>query len=322
MTKQAPTQGSLIVLRKRYKNNFTIIPNCVFQDRDLEWRTLGLLCDLVHLPDHFRLSRKWLSNRRPDGEHSTATAINRLKELGYLRVTPIRGANGRIHRWEWEVDPEPNRGGGDDPDSGFPQLGDPDVGSPDLDTPDQVSPHLVGPVLDELDEDEPDLPTPGSGKAATNTSTSTKPNTTTTTACGPIPEQVVVNENVSKSGARIGKPPESRQLHYPPQMTENDRSWIRRTLATVEQPVHQQLVDELAGALPRGVIKRSWRTWFKGMVRRAANGAFHPDLGEEVANARAREVQKASSRRAINSVSPEAASRHFAEIGAILGKTV
>lgn len=66
----------------------------------------------------------------------------------------------------------------------------------------------------------------------------------------------------------------------------------------LDQALQQSLMDELAGALKKGVIKTSWPRWFQNTVENAKRGDFRPNHGLSIAKERAARVRMAAEREA------------------------
>lgn len=61
-----------------------------------------------------------------------------------------------------------------------------------------------------------------------------------------------------------------------PQLDEEQRSVVVRLLNGVDQASHQDLVDELAGALRASAIRGPWGGWFAAVAAKARTGGFTP----------------------------------------------
>ncbi len=81
-------------LIKAYKDNFTIVDNDIFKDERLSLKELGLLCQLLSLPDDWNFSVTGLSTLHKDGEDSIKAGIKKLEEYGYLTRRRSRDISG------------------------------------------------------------------------------------------------------------------------------------------------------------------------------------------------------------------------------------
>lgn len=55
-------------LIKQYKTNFTFFNNDIFKDKRLSYKELGLLCQMMSLPDHWEFSVRGLASLHSDGK--------------------------------------------------------------------------------------------------------------------------------------------------------------------------------------------------------------------------------------------------------------
>ena len=81
-------------LIKAYRDNFTIVDNDIFKDKRLSMKELGLLCQLLSLPNDWNFSVAGLSSLHRDGEDSIKAGIKRLEEYGYLTRKRSRDESG------------------------------------------------------------------------------------------------------------------------------------------------------------------------------------------------------------------------------------
>ncbi len=73
--------GKLI---KKYKDNYTHLPNSIFKDRRLSYKELGLLNQMLSLPDYWEFSCRGLASLHSDGKSTIHRTINKLIEYGYV----------------------------------------------------------------------------------------------------------------------------------------------------------------------------------------------------------------------------------------------
>ena len=97
----------MAVLRRKLKENFTIISNDIFKDKRLSMKGRGLLCTLLSLPDGWEFTEKGIEALFPDGQFATRSAIKELTELGYLKRERIRGEGGKLGICEWTISDHP-----------------------------------------------------------------------------------------------------------------------------------------------------------------------------------------------------------------------
>lgn len=93
--------------RKRKKTGFTQVSNSMLEDSRLSWRAKGLLCYMLSRPDNWRINKTDLYKRGTEGRDAMHSALNELKELGYLHIYPNQQDKGQMQGWIWEYDDTP-----------------------------------------------------------------------------------------------------------------------------------------------------------------------------------------------------------------------
>lgn len=96
------------ILKHRHEKEFTIIPNSVFTDSNLNLRDIGLLCVLLHLPDNWRFSIDGLvSILQNDGRDKIRAGLKNLEAAGYLCRDKSRDSAGKVTGAIWIVSDTP-----------------------------------------------------------------------------------------------------------------------------------------------------------------------------------------------------------------------
>ncbi|MCR5388002.1 MAG: helix-turn-helix domain-containing protein [Lachnospiraceae bacterium] len=86
----------MAIFKNKTQNNFTMISNNIFRDKDLSMKDRGVLCTLFSLPDGWNFSISGLCTIVSDGYDSLTSSVRRLEELGYLERTKTRDSNGKF----------------------------------------------------------------------------------------------------------------------------------------------------------------------------------------------------------------------------------
>ena len=129
-------------LIKAYKDNFTIVDNDIFKDERLSLKELGLLCQLLSLPNDWNFSVAGLSTLHKDGEDSIKAGIKKLEEYGYLTRRRSRDTSGLYTGNDYLIYQNP--------------LDNPDFNAPDQTTQnDGNSPLGENPLVDNPPEENP-----------------------------------------------------------------------------------------------------------------------------------------------------------------------
>ncbi|MFC8717045.1 hypothetical protein [Kitasatospora sp. NPDC057198] len=84
------------VHRSAHVRNFTVLPNCVLQFRQLSYTARGLLADLLSRPDGWREDGRHMADTSPQGRGAIRKALKELTDAGFYRVEKIRMPDGKI----------------------------------------------------------------------------------------------------------------------------------------------------------------------------------------------------------------------------------
>lgn len=75
------------------ERNYTMIDNTVLKDNRLTWKAKGLMAYLLSLPDDWEVHFSEIEKHSTDGKSALRSAINELKQYGYLRYEQRRENN-------------------------------------------------------------------------------------------------------------------------------------------------------------------------------------------------------------------------------------
>ncbi|MFJ3790375.1 hypothetical protein [Kitasatospora sp. NPDC090091] len=84
------------VHRSAHVRNFTVLPNCMLQFRQLSYTARGLLADLLSRPDGWREDGRHMADTSPQGRGAIRKALKELADAGFYRVEKIRMPDGTI----------------------------------------------------------------------------------------------------------------------------------------------------------------------------------------------------------------------------------
>lgn len=87
MTKSRTSNSS--VCRVHKNANYTVMSNYHLQSRNLSLKAIGLLSKVFSLPDDWDYSIAGLTHICKENETAIKSALNELKEWGYLTVTKL-----------------------------------------------------------------------------------------------------------------------------------------------------------------------------------------------------------------------------------------
>lgn len=94
-------------VRRKFKDNFTMVHNEYLNDPRLGSSEMGWLTFMLSRPDNWNFSIEGLAHTHSDGKTKIITALNKLKALGYFRrIKLIDSSTGRIIDWIYEFSDE------------------------------------------------------------------------------------------------------------------------------------------------------------------------------------------------------------------------
>ena len=80
-------------IKTKKEKNFTVLDNTFIKDTRLSWKAKGLMTYLLSLPDDWTIHLSEIEKHASDGKSALRSAINELKDLGYLKAEQKRENN-------------------------------------------------------------------------------------------------------------------------------------------------------------------------------------------------------------------------------------
>ena len=80
-------------IKTKKEKNYTVLDNTFIKDTRLSWKAKGLMTYLLSLPDDWTIHLSEIEKHATDGKSALRSAINELKELGYLKAEQKRENN-------------------------------------------------------------------------------------------------------------------------------------------------------------------------------------------------------------------------------------
>ena len=119
------------------EKGFVQIPNSILSDPNISFKAKSVLAIMLSLPDNWDFSVEGINDKCKEGKDCIGKAINELIDAGYVKRTKIRGDDGRITKWDYEVFENPYQD------------------NPDIEKLEEEIPVLKSSVLDNQSEDIP-----------------------------------------------------------------------------------------------------------------------------------------------------------------------
>lgn len=103
------------------KETFSVIPNEIFTDKRLDYKSKGLLCTLLSLPNGWNFSVAGLvglvtslkqngevdEKFKGDGKKAVTASLKRLELLGYLERIQTKSPNGKFTGYDYKINIPP-----------------------------------------------------------------------------------------------------------------------------------------------------------------------------------------------------------------------
>ena len=80
-------------IKTKKEKNYTVLDNTFIKDTRLSWKAKGLMTYLLSLPDDWTIHLSEIEQHATDGKSALRSAINELKDLGYLKAEQKRENN-------------------------------------------------------------------------------------------------------------------------------------------------------------------------------------------------------------------------------------
>ena len=77
-------------VKTKKERNYTVLDNTFIQDANMSWKAKGLMAYLLSLPDDWVIHFSEIEKHSTDGKAALRSAINELKEHGYLKAEQKR----------------------------------------------------------------------------------------------------------------------------------------------------------------------------------------------------------------------------------------
>ena len=85
--------GETRFIKTKKERNYTVLDNTFLKDKSLSWKAKGLMAYFLSLPDDWIIHFSEIEKHATDGKASLRSAINELKEKGYLKAEQKRVDN-------------------------------------------------------------------------------------------------------------------------------------------------------------------------------------------------------------------------------------
>lgn len=136
------------VFRIHKTNNFTIMSNYHFKEKDMSLKAKGLLSLMLSLPEDWNYSVSGLVKLSKDGKDSVMSALSELEKFGYLTRSKVINSKGQFSGVEYNIFEEPKR---DSPVSEEQHAENPNSGKSNSGNPSQLNTNKLNTNLTNYD---------------------------------------------------------------------------------------------------------------------------------------------------------------------------
>ena len=95
------------VIRIQKTNNYTVMSNYHFREKNMSLKAKGLLSLMLSLPEDWDYSVDGLVKLSKDGKDSVISAITELEQFGYLVRSQVKGQDGKFAGYDYDVYEQP-----------------------------------------------------------------------------------------------------------------------------------------------------------------------------------------------------------------------
>lgn len=97
----------MAILRIKKTNNYTVMSNYHFKEKDMSLKAKGLLSLMLSLPEDWDYSIDGLAKLSKDGKDSVMSALAELEKFNYLIRTQTKDEDGKFAGYDYDVYEEP-----------------------------------------------------------------------------------------------------------------------------------------------------------------------------------------------------------------------
>lgn len=98
----------MAVFRVHKNENYTVLSNYHFKEKEMTLKAKGLLSLMLSLPESWDYSAAGLVTLSKDGKDSVSAALKELEKFGYLKRTQAYNENGTFSGYDYEIFEKPN----------------------------------------------------------------------------------------------------------------------------------------------------------------------------------------------------------------------
>lgn len=125
----------MAIFRVEKTNNYTVMSNYHFREKDMSLKAKGLLSLMLSLPNDWDYSIKGLVDYSKDSKDSVMSGLKELEDFGYLKRTLVKNDRGQFDGYDYNVFEKPQREN--------PCAENPNTGNPNSENPTQLNTNIL-----------------------------------------------------------------------------------------------------------------------------------------------------------------------------------
>jgi hypothetical protein len=130
----------MTVFRVHKNENYTVLSNYHFKEKEMSLKAKGLLSLMLSLPDDWDYSAAGLVKLSKDGKDSVTGALKELEQFGYLKRSQAFNDNGTFGGYNYEIFEKQNADGKTEkPKTEKTKAGKPSTENPSTENPQQLN---------------------------------------------------------------------------------------------------------------------------------------------------------------------------------------
>ena len=134
----------MAVIRVHKTEDYTVMSNTHFREKNMSLKAMGLLSLMLSLPDDWDYSIMGLTALSKDGKDSVMSALNELEQFGYLKRSCLNDECGRFAGYDYDIYEQP-QAAGTDKSTEEPYAEKPYAENPNTEKPHAENPHAENP---------------------------------------------------------------------------------------------------------------------------------------------------------------------------------
>lgn len=134
----------MTVFRVHKNENYTVLSNYHFKEKEMSLKAKGLLSLMLSLPDNWDYSAAGLVKLSKDGKDSVNAALKELEKFGYLKRSQAFNENGTFGGYNYEIFEKPTPDvKAEKPKTGNPLTDKPFAENPSTENPQQLNNNIL-----------------------------------------------------------------------------------------------------------------------------------------------------------------------------------